>query len=77
MGPELADTLPLQHALPREWRTTPLWGMDNGPYLHDGRARTLEEAILWHGGEAESARRAFSGLAAEKRRELLEFLHGL
>jgi CxxC motif-containing protein (DUF1111 family) len=77
MGPGLADTLPAVHALPSEWRTAPLWGMDNGPYLHDGRARSLEEAILWHGGEADSARRAFSGLAAEARRELLDFLLGL
>jgi CxxC motif-containing protein (DUF1111 family) len=77
MGEGLADTLPMGDALATEWRTAPLWGMDPGPYLHDGRAQTLEEAILWHGGEAESARQAFIMLDANGRQELLEFLLGL
>jgi CxxC motif-containing protein (DUF1111 family) len=77
MGAGLADSLPVAHALPSEWRTAPLWGMDAGPYLHDGRARTLEEAILWHGGEGAAARAAFSGLNELERRDLIDFLHGL
>ena len=59
MGPGLADNRPDFRADGREWRTTPLWGVGltqvvnpGGGYLHDGRARTLPEAILWHGGEA-------------------------
>jgi CxxC motif-containing protein (DUF1111 family) len=68
----------------REWRTPPLWGIGlvetvNGHtrFLHDGRARTLEEAILWHGGEAERAREAYRALDAERRARLIEFLEGL
>jgi CxxC motif-containing protein (DUF1111 family) len=67
-----------------EWRTTPLWGIGlflktNGEafYLHDGRARTLEEAILWHGGEAETARQAFVHLSRRDRDDLIKFLKSL
>ena len=63
MGEELADDRPDFEADGREWRTPPLWGIGltatvNGipAYLHDGRARTLMEAIMFHGGEAETAR---------------------
>lgn len=65
----------------REWRTAPLWGLSAserrpGPkaYLHDGRARSLEEAILWHGGEATQVIAAFKVLTAGERQALLEFL---
>jgi len=67
-----------------EWRTAPLWGLGllstvSGPagLLHDGRARSPEEAILWHGGEAESSRTRFAALPREKREALLEFLGSL
>ena len=62
----------------REWRTAPLWGIGltetvNGHtfFLHDGRARNLTEAILWHGGEAQRARDAFARLSPEDRRRLV------
>ena len=62
----------------REWRTAPLWGAAARPaLLHDGRARNLTEAILWHGGEAHRARRAFSALPAAQRAQLLHFLESL
>ena len=67
-----------------EWRTPPLWGVGliedvNGErfLLHDGRARTLAEAILWHGGEAEAAREAFRAMPKEEREALLAFLRSL
>ena len=84
MGPGLADNRPDGQASGTEWRTPPLWGIGlvetvNGHtmFLHDGRARSIEEAILWHGGEAEGARRRFMGLAAEERRALIRFLMSL
>ena len=68
----------------REWRTPPLWGIGlvdevNGHrfLLHDGRARTLEEAILWHGGEGEASREAFRTASAEDRARLIAFLEAL
>jgi CxxC motif-containing protein (DUF1111 family) len=68
----------------REWRTAPLWGLGrraaNGPattLLHDGRARSILEAILWHGGEAAKARQAAMGLSAEDRAKLIAFLESL
>jgi CxxC motif-containing protein (DUF1111 family) len=67
-----------------EWRTPPLWGIglvevvnDHDLLLHDGRARGLAEAILWHGGEAEAAREAFRMMAADERDDLLRFLGSL
>lgn len=87
MGMDLSDDIPAGVAAPaehQEWRTPPLWGIGltetvNGHtrFLHDGRARNLEEAILWHGGEAESAREAFKALSAEERALLIEFLESL
>lgn len=65
-------------ALEREWRTPPLWGVaDTGPYLHDGRAETLEEAIRWHGGEADSSRAGFVSLSPQEQDLVLEFLLSL
>ena len=70
LGEGLADGRPDGGADGQEWRTAPLWGLGltqtvlpYASYLHDGRARTLEEAILWHGGEAERARERFRTLA--------------
>jgi CxxC motif-containing protein (DUF1111 family) len=64
--------------LQREWRTPPLWGVaDTAPYLHDGRAETLEEAILWHGGEAESSRDAYAKLSRPEKDLVLAFLSSL
>ena len=66
------------NGLQREWRTPPLWGVaDSGPYLHDGRAATLEEAILMHGGEAELARNNYEKLSAKEKELILEFLGSL
>lgn len=84
MGPRLADGRPDFEASGTEWRTPPLWGLGlaktilaSAGYLHDGRARTLEEAILWHGGEAENAKQAFRALAKSDREALLRFLTSL
>ena len=78
MGPELADGLEMGEAEGTEYRTQPLWGLvATGPYLHDGRAHTIEEAILWHGGEAKRARDAYVGLADGERDDLHEFLFSL
>ena len=84
MGPGLADGRPDGGASGSEWRTPPLWGIGlvetvNGHtrFLHDGRARSLKEAILWHGGEAEAARTRFTELSAADRRSILTFLESL
>ena len=80
MGKGLADsgTGPLV----REWRSAPLWGLgragpDGATYLHDGRARNLMEAILWHGGEATPARKKVRALAGQDRAALIAFLKSL
>ena len=84
MGPDLADGRPDGEATGSEWRTAPLWGIGlNGAvngnvfFLHDGRARNVTEAILWHGGEAAASREAFIKLDAENRSALLAFLDSL
>ncbi|MCB9764090.1 MAG: thiol oxidoreductase [Alphaproteobacteria bacterium] len=84
MGEGLSDERPSGVAEGREWRTAPLWGLGLVPtvnghsrYLHDGRARSLEEAILWHGGEAEAARDDFMALSAADRDAVLVFLEDL
>jgi CxxC motif-containing protein (DUF1111 family) len=84
MGQGLADGRPDHLASGQEWRTAPLWGLGlvqtvlpGSTYLHDGRARTVEEAILWHGGEAVQSREAFRGAAAAEREALLRFLRSL
>lgn len=84
MGEGLADGRPDHEATGREWRTPPLWGIGatgrvqpKANYLHDGRAETLTEAILWHGGEAKSARETFRTMGDEKRDELITFLETL
>lgn len=84
MGPALADGRPDGLASGSEWRTAPLWGIglvsvvnDHTRFMHDGRARNLAEAILWHGGEAHPARERFRTLPAAERRELVAFLESL
>ncbi|PZO80957.1 MAG: thiol oxidoreductase [Mesorhizobium amorphae] len=84
MGEGLADGQPVGDAGGNEWRTPPLWGIGltetvNGHtfFLHDGRARNLEEAILWHGGEAEAARDRYAGLPRNEREALIRFLESL
>lgn len=84
MGPGLADNRPDYLANGQEWRTAPLWGLglyttvnNPGYYLHDGRARTITEAIMWHGGEAQSAVNYFSSLSSTDRAAMLKFLQSL
>lgn len=78
MGPGLADNLAEGAAAGNEWRTPPLWGLDRtGGYLHDGRARNLQEAILWHDGEAAPARQAYLDLNGAERGDVITFLDGL
>jgi CxxC motif-containing protein (DUF1111 family) len=63
---------------PTEWRTAPLWGIaDSAPYLHDGRAETLDAAIRLHGGEAATTAERYGKLERGDRRALLQFLHSL
>ncbi|MET0400952.1 MAG: di-heme oxidoredictase family protein, partial [Cystobacter sp.] len=87
LGPGLADTLTQGQAGPSLWRTAPLWGLgslkyvqggaQNVRYLHDGRARTLMEAIAWHGGEADASRLRFEALSRTDRAAVLAFLESL
>jgi CxxC motif-containing protein (DUF1111 family) len=84
MGEDLADHRPEGVANGREWRTPPLWGIGlteavsgHTLFLHDGRARSLEEAILWHGGEAEMARNGYAALNKHDRDALIAFLKSL
>ena len=84
MGDALSDGHTMFKATANEFRTPPLWGV--GLYekvsgslalLHDGRARTVEEAILWHGGEAQSHKKAFKALSKQERLFLVEFIKGI
>ena len=84
MGNELADKRPDFLATGNEWRTPPLWGVGlfqvvnhHTRYLHDGRARSLEEAILWHGGEAEMCKTRFMESPLSARTDLIYFLENL
>jgi CxxC motif-containing protein (DUF1111 family) len=84
MGPGLADHRPEGQADGYEWRTPPLWGIGltqtvsgHTFFLHDGRARNLVEAILWHGGEAQAARDAFANMDAATRKDVIAFLESL
>jgi len=84
MGAALADNRPDFEANGQEWRTSSLWGVGLAqtvlPYsgfLHDGRARTFEEAILWHGGEAEASKTAFVEMNQDDRTALVRFLQSL
>jgi CxxC motif-containing protein (DUF1111 family) len=84
MGEGLADGRPDFRASGREWRTAPLWGIGllrtingHGNLLHDGRARDLIEAIMWHGGDADKARESFRRMPREDRAALAKFLESL
>jgi len=78
MGPDLADGLAPGEATGSEFRTQPLWGISStGPYLHDGRASTLDMAIRWHGGEAKASRQAYEAFSDAERADLIEFLESL
>ncbi len=84
MGDGLADGRQDFDANGRQWKTRPLWGLGHtqtvnprAGFLHDGRARTLEEAILWHGGEAQYSKNKFSALSKEERASLIQFLRSL
>ncbi|HAS6078492.1 TPA: c-type cytochrome [Vibrio vulnificus] len=84
MGPGLADNRPEYLANGQEWRTPPLWGIgytqevnDHTYFLHDGRARNLMEAVLWHGGEAEAAKQNVLKMSAKERDALIAFLNSL
>ena len=84
LGEGLADGRPDFEANGREWRTTPLWGISMAErvsgetfYLHDGRARSVSEAILWHEGEAQQARNDFVAMEKSERQALLAFVKSL
>lgn len=85
MGPELSSSLSANKVTEREWRTPPLWGIGwtklvgegQESYLHDGRARSLQEAILWHGGEGRRSQALFKTMSADDRSDLLYFLESL
>ena len=84
MGEGLADGQDEGGADGREWRTAPLWGIGltktvnpNATWLHDGRARTLLEAVLWHGGEAKAARDRVVSMTPSDRADLIRFLESL
>ena len=84
MGEGLADRRSEGLANGREWRTAPLWGIGltktvsgHTQFLHDGRARNLIEAILWHGGEAEHIKQKFLKFTSKERNQLLAFLNSL
>ncbi|HUC82602.1 MAG TPA: di-heme oxidoredictase family protein [Flavisolibacter sp.] len=85
MGPALNDGYTEGTALPAEWRTPPLWGLglsknsQGGGYflLHDGRARSIEQAIMLHGGEAGQSKAAFQNLSASEKNKIIKFLESL
>jgi CxxC motif-containing protein (DUF1111 family) len=85
MGEGLADNRPDYEANGKEWRSPPLWaigltktvGGQNANFLHDGRAKTLQEAIMWHGGEAENSKEAFRKLNKTDRDAIIKFLDNL
>ena len=84
MGPGLADGRSEGRASGQEWRTAPLWGIGltaavsgHTRFLHDGRARSLLEAVLWHGGEAETAKQRVVRMTRREREALLAFLASL
>jgi CxxC motif-containing protein (DUF1111 family) len=84
MGEGLADNTPDFLATGNEWRTPPLWGIgliktvnNHTNLLHDGRAKNVEEAILWHGGEGQNAKNKYKQLSAKDRNDLLSFINSL
>ena len=78
IGPTPENRDKIIGALRQEWRTPPLWGVrDSGPYLHDGRAETLEQAIAFHGGQAKRSVDGFFQLKPEEQMQLITFLKSL
>lgn len=83
LGEDLSDHVKEGDANPREWRTPPLWSLgliesvEGSRFLHDGRASTIEEAIIWHGGEGLSAKNNFNNLSANEKKNLLSFLRSI
>ena len=85
MGPGLDDGVTEGSAETYEWRTPPLWGLGLSPnsqggsyfLLHDGRARSIEEAIVLHGGEAENSKNQFTALSEADKKALIKFLESL
>lgn len=83
MGAALSDGIREKNANPQEWRTPPLWGLGlveqqaSARFLHDGRAKTIAEAIGWHGGEAQKSRDAYASLSDAERKAFLLFLRGI
>jgi len=84
MGNDLADGVSDFLATGNEWRTPPLWGIglfntvnNHTQLLHDGRARNVEEAILWHGGEAENAKQNFMNYTETERQLLINYINTL
>jgi CxxC motif-containing protein (DUF1111 family) len=84
MGKNLADNVIEDDANGQEWRTPPLWGIGlqksttkQQRFLHDGRAHSISEAILWHGGEAEAAQKKFTKLTSSQRQNLIKFLKAI
>lgn len=84
MGEALSDNRSEFSAQPREWRTPPLWGLGlsktitkHATYLHDGRAQSIEEAILWHSGEAETIIQRYKQLPRSERQNLINFLRSI
>jgi CxxC motif-containing protein (DUF1111 family) len=84
LGPDLADRTVVGDVVSSRWRTAPLWGLNyriqterSPTFLHDGRARSVEEAILWHAGEADAARGKFEHLPVIERRQLMSWIETL
>ena len=84
MGESLADNRASGSANGREWRTPPLWGIGltkevsgHTNFLHDGRARNLLEAVLWHGGEAQISKERVVNMTPSERKSLIKFLESL
>jgi CxxC motif-containing protein (DUF1111 family) len=84
MGRGLADRTITGAVAPSRWRTAPLWGMHAAAvttqtqhFLHDGRARSINEAVMWHDGEGRTARDRFANLNADQRRTLIDWVRTL
>lgn len=85
MGPDLDDGYTEGNAKTAEWRTPALWGLGLSPnsqggqyfLMHDGRARSIEEAILWHGGEASNSKNLYQNLLQQDKEALIKFLKSL
>lgn len=84
MGPDLSDGVSEYEAKANEWRTAPLWGLGmqqefkrKSTFLHDGRATTVQQAILWHGGEAEQSKQYFLNMEKADRKALITFLNAI